>query len=175
MRSLVRYQLVPAMVVTPSAELSIAVKELIPIVVAAAIWSSTWATAHVHCRCDNMAVMQVLNAHTAHDKHHMHLRRCLHFIEASYNFVVVVAHIPGVHNDLADDLSRDHLSSFLLKAPWANPSPFSNPSGFSRGANGPPERLDIASLEQSVQSYCHQALAQSTIDAPPTVLPSLVS
>lgn len=57
----------------------------------------------------------------------------------------------------------------------SQPKSLSNPSGFSRGVNGPPERLDIASLEQSVQSYCHQALAQSTIDAPPTVLPSLVS
>ena len=44
----------------------------------------------------------------------------------------------------------------------SQPKSLSNPSGFSRGVNGPPERLDIASLEQSVQSYCHQALAQST-------------
>ena len=42
------------------------------------------------------------------------------------------------------------------------PQSLSNPTRFSRSANGPPERLDIASLEQSVQSYCHQALAQST-------------
>lgn len=64
-----------------------------------------------------MAVVQVLNAHTAHDEHLMHLLRCLLFIEASYNFVLVAAHIPGVHNELTDDLSCDHLSSFLPKAP----------------------------------------------------------
>ena len=46
----------------------------------------------------------------------MHLLRCLHFFEAHYRFHLVSEHIRGVDNDLADDLSRNRLASFVQKS-----------------------------------------------------------
>lgn len=53
----------------------------------------------------------------------MHLLRCLFFIEAHYQFELTATHIAGVANSLADDLSRNALSSFLSKAPHMEPNP----------------------------------------------------
>ena len=55
----------------------------------------------------------------------MHLLRCLIFVEAFYGFVFEPQYINTVTNDLADDLSRGRLSSFLLKVPSANRHPSS--------------------------------------------------
>lgn len=55
----------------------------------------------------------------------MQMLRCLFFIEAHHQFEIEATHIPGIHNDLADDLSRNNLASFLLKTSNSdqNPSP----------------------------------------------------
>ena len=53
----------------------------------------------------------------------MHLMRCLTFIVAKYNFVVSAAHIKGIHNDLADALSRNNRSYFLSHYRQAQASP----------------------------------------------------
>lgn len=45
----------------------------------------------------------------------MQMLRCLFFIEAQFQFKTVATHVPGVDNELADDLSRDKLTSFLTK------------------------------------------------------------
>jgi hypothetical protein len=64
----------------------IAAKELVPIVVAAAVWGPRW---HGGCVCfctDNMAVVEVLRSRTASDATLMHLLRCLVFYAAVYHF-----------------------------------------------------------------------------------------
>ena len=53
----------------------------------------------------------------------MHLMRCLTFIVAKHNFVVSAAHIKGIHNDLADALSRNNRSYFLSHYRQAQASP----------------------------------------------------
>ena len=65
----------------------------------------------------------MLVSRTSKNPHLMHLLRCLFFIEAEYQFTLSVAHIAGVANDLADDLSRDQLSSFHSKVPHARRQP----------------------------------------------------
>ncbi len=52
------------------------------------------------------------------------LEWCLFFIEAHFQFELAATHIPGIHNDLADDLSRNQVASFLAKSgkQEANPS-----------------------------------------------------
>ena len=57
----------------------------------------------------------------------MHLLRCLFFMEAQLQFELIAMHIAGVHNSLADDLSRNRHSSFLSKALWATPHPSTVP------------------------------------------------
>lgn len=53
----------------------------------------------------------------------MHLLRCLVFVEAHLGFYFQPAYINTKANHLADDLSRNNLSSFLSKVPEANPQP----------------------------------------------------
>ena len=93
-------------------EVNIAMKELIPIVIAAAMWGKNWE-GQVCCQCFNEAGVAVLNRRTSRDQDLMHLLQCLSFFEANFGFRVVAKHIPGTQNSLANDLSRNKLSSFL--------------------------------------------------------------
>ena len=93
-------------------------KELLPIVLAVTTWGSRWRGMHVHCRCDNEAVVHVMNSRRARNHALMHLLRCLFYFEAHYNLHLSASHISGTLNLLADDLSRNHLSSFFLQAPY---------------------------------------------------------
>ena len=70
----------------------------------------------VCCRCDNEAVVAVINKCTSKDAELMHLLHCLIFFEAKFSTRMIATHVAGVHNTLADDLSRDKLSSFLRAA-----------------------------------------------------------
>ena len=101
---------------TPLANASIAVKELVPLVVAAALWGRQWSGSTVMCKCDNQAVVAVIGSRTSSDKQIMHMLRCLFFLEASFDYHLVASHIPGIDNVLADDLSRNRPASFLQKA-----------------------------------------------------------
>lgn len=53
----------------------------------------------------------------------MHLIRCLVFVEAHYRFFFRPSYINTKANHLADDLSRNHLLSFLSKVPSADQQP----------------------------------------------------
>ena len=74
---------------------SIAVKELFPIVVAAAVWGDTWSSHCITFRCDNQAVVAALSSRSVRDPQMMHLLRCLFFLEAHFNFDHRVFHIEG--------------------------------------------------------------------------------
>ena len=103
------------------ADENIASKELLPITIAAAVWGPQWQGRKVLSRCDNMAVVSVLCKRSCRDKNLMHLLRCLHFFEAHYRFHLISEHIRGIDNELADDLSRNHLSAFLQKSGLLTP------------------------------------------------------
>ncbi len=53
----------------------------------------------------------------------MHLLCCLVFIEAHHQCFLYPTYIDTKANHLADDLSRNVLSSFLSKVPSADPQP----------------------------------------------------
>ena len=108
--------------------LPIVLKELLPIVVATIVWGSAWQAQKILCHCDNQAVVAVLRSRTSKHPHIMHMLRCLFFIEASYGFELASAYINSRANYLADDLSRNNLSSFLLKVPGASKIPVSIPA-----------------------------------------------
>ena len=74
---------------------SIAVKELLPILLAAAMWGPFWAGNQVQVQCDNMSVVNIIASHTSKDKSIMHLLRGLHFICAYYNINLRASHIKG--------------------------------------------------------------------------------
>ena len=107
----------------PIQSLHITVKELAPIVVAAIIWGEHWRGMTVLARCDNMAVVAIVNSGTARDPQTMNLMRCLTFIAAKRDFRMRAAHIKGTHNTLADALSRDNLKLFRSQFPQAEQEP----------------------------------------------------
>ena len=109
---------------------NIATLELIPIVVATAVWGKHWQGLSVQCKRDNQAVVHTLNNRSCRDPSLMHLLHTLFFFEAHFQFSLQAVHIAGKDNNLADDLSRNNLSSFMqacpqspAKSPTMVPSP----------------------------------------------------
>ena len=105
----------------------IAAKELVPIVIAAALWGPRW-----HGRCigfctDNMTVVEVLHSRTASDPLLMHLLLCLVFYAAVHHYDFVGEHIPGKDNIAADALSRNNLALFSCLFPQAMKVPIPQP------------------------------------------------
>ena len=105
-----------------SQHLLIAEKELIPIVLACAMWGGSWYGRQVCCYCDNQVVVAYHRSRSSRDKGVMHLLRSLVFIEAHFNCHLQATYISTHTNYLVDDLSRNNLTSFL-KLPQTNPYP----------------------------------------------------
>ena len=97
----------------------IAAKELLPIVLAAALWGKEWGGLTVQCNCDNEAVVASIKAGRAKETYMAHMLRCLFFIEAKFCCTITVSHIPGQLNERADTLSRNQLTSFFSLTPQA--------------------------------------------------------
>ena len=106
-----------------AAEQQIAVKELIPVVIAAAVWGKHWKGLNVKCHSGRQAVVAVMQARTSRVPYIMHLLHCLSFIEARFELSMTAEYIPSRRNDLADDLSRNRLASFFQKAAWPTSEP----------------------------------------------------
>ena len=136
-----------------SHHLSIVEKELIPIIIACVVWGSSWQGHQVRCYCDNQVIVACLRSRTSKQQGIMHLLRCLLFIEATRDYHLVPMYISTKANDLADDLSRDHLSMFLSKVPQADPQP----------TQVPPPLLDLLldTADWTSASWRHQFSAIS--------------
>ena len=96
---------------------NIAAKELVPIVIAAALWGDKWRRSCVCFKCDNMAVVEILRSRTARDPLLMHLLRCVVFYAAVFGFQLIANHVPGVMNTAADAISRNNTDLFLTLVP----------------------------------------------------------
>lgn len=104
---------------------SIAVKELLPILLAVAMWGPWWQGRQGLVYCDNMAVVNIIASNTSKDRTCMHLLRGLHFICAYYNISLRAAHIAGANNLSADAICRNNMQVFRKQNPTAsmNPTP----------------------------------------------------
>ena len=98
----------------------ITVKELVPIVVACALWGNTWKGKTIRCRCDNAAVVAIVRSGTSKHQLVMHLMRCLFFFVAVYQMYLEPVHLPGVRNEAADALSRGNVPRFMQLVPEAD-------------------------------------------------------
>ena len=98
---------------------SIAVKELLPIVMACVVWGKNWARRSVLAHCDNQSVVQVVNSGYSKDPHLMQLLRSLFFVITRQEISLRAVHIPGKLNTGADAISRDD----HFQVPSARPSP----------------------------------------------------
>ena len=108
-------------------------KELLPVVLACAVWGRGAEGGTVRCRTDNAAVVSIVNAGRSKDTLAMHLMRCLSFFMARFAFVVRAEHVPGRDNGAADALSCDRLTSFRSQVSGAA----------SRATDLPVELLDM--------------------------------
>ena len=115
--------------------LPITTKELIPIVVATALFGHKWRGFMVEFKVDNMAMVHVLNNTYSKDQHLMHLIRTLVFLACHFEFWFSASHIEGKANIIADTLSRNNLQQ---------------------------PGMDIHRLDQVVQQYYSAALTSST-------------
>ena len=105
----------------------ITAKELLPVVVATAVWGQQWQGQTVKAWCDNSAVVAIVNSGSSRNPEAMHLRRCLAFLEARWQCHIVCAHIKGVDNSVADALSRNQMLAFHSLYPQAHPEPMRIP------------------------------------------------
>ena len=100
-------------------KLNIAIKELVPIVLAGKMWGESWKRKRILFKCDNMAVVQCLKNGTCRDRHLAYLLRELSILAILANFTFTAVHLPGVKNQLADALSRFDFQAFFEAVPTA--------------------------------------------------------
>ena len=106
----------------------ISVKEMLPIIMAAATWGAQWHSQLVACYCDNQAVVATLATRSSKEERLAHLLRCLFYFEALFQFELRGIHIPGAQNQAADALSRNRIDVFFQQVPEADPYPHPIPS-----------------------------------------------
>ena len=115
-------------------DIGIAAKELVPIVLAAAMWGPHWSGNHVCFHCDNASVVTILQSRSARHPLLTDLLRCLFFYAAVYHFHFSSSHIPGVHNTVAYAISRwgspSWMQQFICSLP--RPSLPTQPAATSR-------------------------------------------
>ena len=104
-------------------DVHITVKELLPIVIACAVWGHECQGKTVRCLCDNAAVVAIIRSGTARIPLAMHLMRSLFFFTAHFQMSLVADHIPGHHNEAADAISRNNLTLFYQQVPEAEQLP----------------------------------------------------
>ena len=97
--------------------LSIAHKELVPIVIACFVWGRQWSKKVVHFYSDNEAVVTILTNLSSKEKGMIHLLKCVIFLAAKHGFWFIATHIPGKQNILADAISRNNLRVFRSQSP----------------------------------------------------------
>ena len=104
-------------------QVHIAAKQLVPIVIAIAIWGAEWQASTVFIRSDNQAVVSSLSLGSAKDATLMHQMRCLHFYVAQFDIRVVARDLVGVENTAADALSCNNLAVFFQHNPQGKEHP----------------------------------------------------
>ena len=99
---------------------SIPIKELVPVVTAAALYGKNWERKTFLFLADNRVVVDIINNTHSRESHLSHLIRLLVFYACYYDFWFQVKHISGNQNIWADALSHNNLTSFS-QVPSANP------------------------------------------------------
>ena len=98
---------------------SIALLEFFPIVVAVHCWGSELANRKVMFRTDNVAVVHIINKQSSRCDLIMHLLHLFVCQCLRYNITLKACHVPGIHNVIADSLSRFQVERFRAAAPQA--------------------------------------------------------
>ena len=103
--------------------LSIAYKELYPIVVAAILWGHLWSRRQILFMCDNEATVFIINKGRSKVPVINQLMRRLTWLACTNNFHCYAKHVPGKLNEISDSLSRLQITRFRQLAPQAEKLP----------------------------------------------------
>ena len=79
-------------------------------------------------RCDNEALVYVINNLISHETHFLKLLRKLIFLSLKYNIIFKAVHIPGEKNKYSDALSRLQIQVFLALMPDTDQFPMAVPT-----------------------------------------------
>ncbi|KAM3929167.1 uncharacterized protein RB166_006956 [Leptodactylus fuscus] len=98
---------------------NLALLELFPILVSVLVWGSFFRNKRIRFHCDNLGVVQAINGLSASSPPVIRVLQRLVLECLSLNACIVAVHVPGVHNDIADALSRSQWERFRRLAPEA--------------------------------------------------------
>ena len=90
----------------PDLKLTIVHYEMLNIVIALRTWGTFWQHGSISIRCDNLAVVQVVKTGKTRDSFLALCIRNIWFLTATYDIDLIISHIPGTGNKIADTLSR---------------------------------------------------------------------
>ena len=107
--------------------LSIAYKELFPIVVAAHLWGTQWVARRIEFLSDNESVVAILKSGTSKDRNLMVLLRYLTRLAIHHSFSFTASSVRGKDNPVADAISRFQFQRFRQLAPLADAEPTAVP------------------------------------------------
>lgn len=80
-------------------------EELYPIALSCLLWWHLWSGKKILFHCDYQPVVDIWASGTSQDPHIMYLDHSIFFSGATHNFIVLVSHIVGTDNSIADFLS----------------------------------------------------------------------
>ena len=86
--------------------LHIAALEMLNILVAIRLWANEWSGLSLKIHCDNQAVVSVLRCGKTRDPDLASISRNIFMLFAKYDVFLIVEHVAGKNNQLADLLSR---------------------------------------------------------------------
>ena len=102
-------------------------REMVPVAMACALWGHRWSGKKILLHCDNKAVVQAWKTGSCKHSGVVELIRKALRISALNNFILLITHIAGADNTIADALSRNQLSRFRSLAPEAESLPCNLP------------------------------------------------
>lgn len=101
-------------------EISMAFRELYPIVIASLLWGHLWTSKRILFYCDNEATVKIIHKGRSKSLSIMKLMRQLTWCSAKFNFCIYSKHLPGKTNLIADALPRFQMAKFRCLAPTAD-------------------------------------------------------
>jgi hypothetical protein len=110
---------------------SIEYLEMVPILLALLVWGKSFYRKRLVMHCDNLGAVQAWAALGSTSRSVLDLMRRISSLAAEHNFTVVLKHIHGVDNSVADSLSRFQVHRFRQLAPGADDHPTEVPNIFS--------------------------------------------
>ena len=146
---------------------SIQWQELYSTALACLLWGHQWSGKKLLFHYDNQAVVDIWASGTFRDTLIIHLVHSIFFSAAANYFTVLVTHIVGTNNSIADSMSRLQISRFRRLAPAADLEPTAVPaSAATLWHTASPTSSPRLSLIPPA-AYTRQAF----VDTPPSALP----